>query len=257
MKHITLITLAKNSLFATGLFLLLVIVNVPMAAQASAITPEKVLELVNTDRVSIGLPALTVNEQLTQAAQAKVKDMAEKNYFAHTSPDGKTPWNFIDEAGYSYHYAGENLAIRFTNTEDEHAAWMASPTHRANILSNKYLETGIAVWMTEQNGQKVLIVVEEFGTKPKVAIPAPPASSVLPGEVAASTVEKTPVEAIQQPVFVVPSVLAKIFHRMAVWTTEQLLIVFGLGMSEVIAVLYTIHLIRRKRDAVTSIPINF
>ncbi|MEI8103649.1 MAG: CAP domain-containing protein [Candidatus Moraniibacteriota bacterium] len=232
--------------FAKGIFLLVaVIVGVPMGdCHASTITPDKVLELVNADRVAIGLPALTLNNQLTQAAEAKAKNMAEAGYFAHTSPTGKTPWDFIDAAGYSYHYAGENLAIRFVSAEDEHAAWMASPTHRANILSNKYLETGIAVWSTEQDGRQVLIAVEEFGTQPGVAIPTPVADTLALKEQAttvAGTIGITPV-----PVPVATSGWAKMMRKISMWSMEQILIVVGLGIAEVVAVTNMLHILRKK-----------
>jgi hypothetical protein len=258
MKHSILINNSlKTSLLLGGLVLIAVMSGLPIGVEASAITPEKVLELVNTDRVAIGLPALTVNEHLVAAAEAKVRDMGEKQYFAHTSPEGKTPWKFIDEAGYSYHYAGENLAIRFTNAEDEQQAWLNSPTHRANILNNKFLETGIAVWMAEENGQKVLIVAEEFGTKPGVAIPEQPISTVLPGEVASSSVEVA--SKIQQPIVVTSSsVLEKMAQRIAAWTPVQLMIVFGLGVAEVLVIVFSVHVFRKNQHGDDiHIPIRF
>ena len=224
--------------------LLSMLIGRPAQAADSPITPEKVLALVNADRVSIGLPALTVNEQLTAAAEAKARDMADKDYFAHTSPEGKTPWNFIDAAGYSYHYAGENLAIRFTNAEEEHKAWLASPTHRANILSNRYLETGIAVWLTEQEGKKSLIVVEEFGTKPGVEIPAQ-TDLLLPGEVAAARVEQATARAL--PAVPKQVGIGEAFvERVTSEETQRMIPVFVLGIIEFIAALVLFAIWYRK-----------
>lgn len=224
------------------LLLVVAIVGVPMVVHASTITPEKVLALVNADRVSIGLPTLSMNKQLTQAAEAKAKNMAEVGYFAHNSPTGKTPWDFIEATGYSYRYAGENLAIRFTSAEDEHAAWMASSTHRANILSNKYLETGIAVWSTEQDGQQVLITVEEFGTQQGVAIPTPVADTLVSEKTAAvaGAIGATPASEAA-----VTSGWAKMMQRISMWSTEQILIVIGLAIAEMVAVVNMLHMLRK------------
>ena len=60
----------------------------------------------------------------------KAQDMATLGYFAHVSPDGKTPWYWIEKVGYDYQYAGENLAINFSDSKDVTNAWMASPLHK-------------------------------------------------------------------------------------------------------------------------------
>ena len=58
---------------------------------------------------------------------------------------GTTPWSWIEKENYDYNYAGENLAMDFQSAEKMEEAWMASPTHRANILNGKYREIGMAV----------------------------------------------------------------------------------------------------------------
>ena len=233
-----------NKIFFRGALLLVVMIaSLPMIAHASMITPEKVLELVNADRVSIGLPALSMNKQLTQAAEDKAKNMAEVGYFAHNSPTGRTPWDFIEATGYLYRYAGENLAIRFTSAEDQHAAWMASSTHRANILSNKYLETGVAVWSTEQDGRPVLITVEEFGTQQGMVIPPPAVDTLTLKEQAtnvAGMVRTTPA-----PTPVMMSGWAKIMQKISMWSMEQIFIVIGLGVAEIIAVANMLRMLRK------------
>lgn len=140
-------------------------------AQASEITPKKVVELVNQDRASQNLTFLHVNDMLTRAAQAKADDMAKHAYFAHTSPSGVTPWFWIQRYGYDYRVAGENLAIRFTDAEDQEQAWMTSVKHRENILNPQYGDIGVAVKHTIQNGQEVSIVVQMFGSLSGVASP--------------------------------------------------------------------------------------
>ncbi len=121
-------------------------------------------DLTNQERTSENLQALKVNLTLTKSAELKVKDMVDYGYFAHTSPEGRTPWYFLDEAGYKYQYAGENLAINFTNTEDVTAAWMKSPTHRANIEKSEYTEMGSAVATGTYLGREAVFVVQEYAS---------------------------------------------------------------------------------------------
>lgn len=131
---------------------------------ASSITPAQVVEKTNAQRAQQGLPPLTTNSKLNQAAAAKAQDMMADQYWAHVAPDGTQPWAFIKGAGYNYKVAGENLARDFMNSDDMMSAWMASPTHRANIVSNKYSEIGIAVVDGTLQGYETTLVVQMFGT---------------------------------------------------------------------------------------------
>lgn len=133
---------------------------------ASSITPNQVIEATNAERAKIGLPPLTTSSKLTSAALAKGQDMLNDQYWAHIAPDGKEPWSFIREAGYSYKVAGENLARDFYNTSDMVSAWMNSPTHKANIVNNNYKEIGIAVIDGSLLGNETTLVVQMFGSQP-------------------------------------------------------------------------------------------
>lgn len=135
-----------------------------LPVQAKGITPENVLTLVNESRVEAGLPILSLNATLSQAADAKASDMLKGDYFAHTSPTGKSPWYWIKRSGYRYRSAGENLAINYYSAEEQHAAWMKSETHRANILSPKFEEIGIAMAEGKINGATSLLVVQVFAS---------------------------------------------------------------------------------------------
>lgn len=138
---------------------------------ATSITADELISLTNAKRAEGGLPQLTVNPVLSQAAQAKAADMIAKNYWAHTSPDGLTPWVWFKNVGYRYLYAGENLARDFGDSGSVVNAWMNSPTHRENIMSNRYQEIGIAVVHDTFQGQPTTLVVQMFGT-PGTAAPA-------------------------------------------------------------------------------------
>ena len=131
---------------------------------ASMISPEIVIELTNKERVREGLPTLKENKELDAAAAAKAADMIAQNYWAHNDPNGTEPWSFILNSGYSYLHAGENLARDFSNPTDVVEAWMKSPSHRANLLSSKYQDIGIAVIDGKINGVETTLVVQMFGT---------------------------------------------------------------------------------------------
>ena len=133
--------------------------------QASGMTSAETVKLVNEARTSQKLPELVVNEKLAKAAEEKIDDMIKNDYFAHTSPTGITPWAWIENVGYNYRFAGENLAINFSNAEDQQAAWMNSETHKKNILSPDYKEIGAAVKEGIINGESATITVQEFGSQ--------------------------------------------------------------------------------------------
>lgn len=139
----------------------------------SSITQDEVINLTNQERAKEGLPPLRENEMLNQAALEKAKNMFEENYWAHYSPSGKDPWGFIQRAGYRFSFAGENLARNFYNTPDVVAAWMASPTHKKNIMHEQYQEIGIAVLEGTLNGEPTLLVVQEFGRPIEAVAQAP------------------------------------------------------------------------------------
>ena len=130
---------------------------------ASSITAQELISLTNDKRSENGLAPLSLNQTLVSAAALKGSDMIAKNYWAHTAPDGATPWSFIKQAGYYYLYAGENLARDFGDSSSLVNAWMDSPTHRDNILSPRYTEIGIAVIHDNFQGQETTLAVQMFG----------------------------------------------------------------------------------------------
>lgn len=132
---------------------------------ASRIAPEEIVRLTNRERSNQGLPALAGNGLLNQAAARKAADMFARNYWAHVSPAGTQPWYFITQAGYSYRYAGENLARDFSDPQSVVTAWMNSPTHRDNLLSNRYQDIGVAVVDGTLEGRETTLVVQMFGTQ--------------------------------------------------------------------------------------------
>lgn len=164
----------------------------PLPVHAKSIAPENILALVNESRAKAGLPVLSLNATLTQAATAKADDMLKGDYFSHTSPTGKSPWYWIKRSGYRYRSAGENLALNYYSAEEQHTAWMNSETHRANILSPKFEEIGIAMAEGKINGTTSLVVVQVFAS-PMKPIAKKEGSSVQESKTPSSVLEaKTP-----------------------------------------------------------------
>lgn len=140
----------------------------PLSERIKAYADISVAELIsftNQKRAENGLKSLSENQQLTEAASKKADDMFAKNYWAHNSPEGTTPWVFIKQSGYNYVYAGENLARGFNSSSDVVNAWMSSPNHRANILSGNYKDVGFSVKSGKLNGEQTFLVVQEFGSR--------------------------------------------------------------------------------------------
>lgn len=105
---------------------------------------QEVFDLINKQRIAAGLSALKIDEELQNVARVKAKDMVDNNYFSHNSPTYGTPFNMIKNFGITYKAAGENIAGNSSN-QGAVNAWMNSEGHRANILSNNYNYTGVAV----------------------------------------------------------------------------------------------------------------
>ena len=142
---------------------LLYSVALPNSNFFAVVLPSVVFELTNTERATAKIGGLTISPLLTAGAEAKANDMATKSYFAHTSPDGKTPWYWFGEVGYRFTYAGENLAVHFNDSETVENAWLNSPGHRANILNPNFTEIGIATAQGIYQGVLTTFIVEEFG----------------------------------------------------------------------------------------------
>lgn len=140
---------------------------------ATSVNTTDIYNLSNQERTNNGLPPFNLQPQLANAAYAKANDMFAKNYWAHVSPDGTTPWHFISSAGYSYASAGENLAKDFNFSSGVVAGWMGSPTHRANVLSSAYSDVGYAVVNGTLQGSETTLVVAMYGQPAAAPAPTP------------------------------------------------------------------------------------
>lgn len=103
-----------------------------------------VTKIVNARRAENGCGAVTNNEKLRSAARGHSQDMADQNYFDHTSLDGRTPWDRSKAAGYQ-NAIGENIAKGQRTAEQVMESWMNSDGHRKNILNCDAKETGVGL----------------------------------------------------------------------------------------------------------------
>jgi hypothetical protein len=143
-------------------FLLPTLTHINKNGGMAAVLPSILANLTNEERQIKKLDALTINPILNKAAEMKAEDMAKNGYFAHTSPEGKTPWYWLAQVGYRYQYAGENLAINFSDSKDVTNAWMNSPTHRANIVKDKYTEVGTGIATGIYEGKETVFVAQVY-----------------------------------------------------------------------------------------------
>ena len=138
--------------------------NIGRAENDAVFLKSKTIEETNLQRKTNGLPELSENSKLGEAAGAKANDMFLHQYFEHTSPSGLTSGQLVQSSGYEYIVAGENLILgNFSSEKEIVEDWMQSPGHRANILNNRYTEIGAAVVKGTYGGRTVWIAVQEFG----------------------------------------------------------------------------------------------
>ena len=112
----------------------------------------EVFNLINAKRTSAGLSALRIDNEVQNVARIKAQDMVDSNYFSHTSPTYGSPFDMMKNFGIKYKAAGENIAGNSSNSGAVNA-WMNSEGHRANILSNNFNYTGIAVVKSPKYGK--------------------------------------------------------------------------------------------------------
>lgn len=150
---IVIVGLAINSLWA----------NTATLGTSRDYSHASLLKATNDNRAVAKQAPLTIDPKLTAAAQAKANDLVARDYWAHNSPSGKTPWAFISETGYQYQLAGENLAYGFNSADDAVVGWMNSDSHRANIMNDKYTNVGFGVASSpnyQGQGEQTVIVAE-------------------------------------------------------------------------------------------------
>ncbi len=102
------------------------------------------MNFINQDRAANGLPALTLDRELSRIARIKSQDMRDGGYFAHESPTWGTAREMLTRLGYDFRGCGENIA-HHANVPKAQAAFMTSEGHRRNILSAGWTKVGVGV----------------------------------------------------------------------------------------------------------------
>lgn len=120
---------------------------------------DRVLVIVNNERAAAGCGPVRADSPLRDLARAHSKDMADRDYFSHNTPEGKTPWDRASAAGVNY-LAAENIARGQQTPESVMDAWMNSDGHRRNILNCSFTKLGVGVqtgsggpWWTQEFGR--------------------------------------------------------------------------------------------------------
>lgn len=140
------------------------------------LTISGIISATNMERKKVGLPELIKDPQLSKAAEIKLQDMFQKQYFQHVSPSGDSVSDVVRKTGYEYIVVGENLALGvFAGDAQVVAAWMASPGHKKNILDSRYQEIGLAVGQGVYQGRKQWLIVQHFA-KPLSSCSSPNSS---------------------------------------------------------------------------------
>ena len=136
-------------------------VTLPFKVEKTRPRPDlekQMLDLVNQERVAAGLNPLEADPELTEVARRHSADMFARGYFAHDTPEGRTPFDRMRAANVRFITAGENLALAPT-IPVAHTGLMNSPGHRANILRPQFGRLGIGVM---DGGMRGLMVSQEF-----------------------------------------------------------------------------------------------
>lgn len=128
------------------------------APDSLAALETQMVDLVNSERSRAGVPALTVNVDLSNMARVKSQDMITNGYFSHNSPTYGSPFDMMKAFGISFRTAGENIAMN-QSVENAHTSLMNSEGHRANILNPSYTQIGIGI---VSDGHGSIYITQEF-----------------------------------------------------------------------------------------------
>lgn len=195
-----IITPQALAIFVIVIWSLRFIIPASLTHADAGIDASDLMTRVNLERTQRFIPALMTNDKLTTAATGKAKDMLTRSFFAHVDPDSNYVWPRIEATGYTpYTTLGENLAMDFTSAPAVVEAWMNSPTHRANIVNEKFEDQGMAsIGGSFEPNHDTVMVVNLFGTLYKTIKPAPTPATKPPVS-KTSTPSKTIAKAIPSP----------------------------------------------------------
>ena len=151
----------------------------------SADIKTEVIQLTNAERAKYGVPGLQYNSLLEQSAQGHSNDMAQNDYFSHTSLDGRTPSDRITATGYPWNANGENIAAGHRTADEVVTGWINSPPHHDNMISDKFCDIGVGYSYNESSTYGTYWV-QNFGRQQGVST-CPSAQETGPPEVVTGT----------------------------------------------------------------------
>jgi uncharacterized protein YkwD len=176
----------------------LMLLSVPLTTLAHATVEDDFMTMLNTERVSLGLNLLAINQDLTNAAYLHSEDMAVNDYFDHTSPNGTTFVQRIEAAGYTNWIAlGENIAEAYGPPDAAvvYDLWENSPGHWANMIGD-YTDAGLGVYTLNGYTYYTLDLGESSNPQPTptpTLEPTPtPTPTATPTATPTPTLEPTP-----------------------------------------------------------------
>lgn len=115
----------------------------PTGGGGTSAPEQQVLDLTNAQRKQHGCGSLSLDSSLVAAAGAHASDMVRRKYFDHTSLDGRSPFDRMQDAGFQGSMMGENIAVGYGSAKAVVDGWMKSEGHRKNILNCQYNRLGV------------------------------------------------------------------------------------------------------------------
>lgn len=138
------------------------------------------VDALNVDRTTRGLVPVRIDSRLMAIARARSADMATKNYFSHTQPDGRNVFDIISAQKITWYNAGEiiawnNYPTLETSVPAANTQWLNSPGHKAIVVSTSFNYVGVGLALGS-NGKKIWTAVymkgpDRTGAKAKTATP--------------------------------------------------------------------------------------
>ncbi|HTQ80287.1 MAG TPA: CAP domain-containing protein, partial [Thermoanaerobaculia bacterium] len=122
----------------------------------------EMLEEVNAARRAAGRSALVADARLDAAAQEHAQDMLTRAYYDHQTPEGRTPRQRLEAAGYLAHKVGENIAEGQFSVKEVMSGWLASSGHRQNLLDASFTELGVGLAIGRLEDRLRILWVQDF-----------------------------------------------------------------------------------------------
>lgn len=126
-------------------------------------TASRMLTRVNAERSATGLAPLSWCPSLARSAYNHSRDMAERQFFEHDSPEGDGVSDRAQAEGYDYSFVGENIAVGQESVVEVMDDWMNSPGHRANLLMSSYEHFGLGTFRGPYQGSAAIYWTQNFG----------------------------------------------------------------------------------------------